>query len=205
MGLLPSNQRDQVMVIVALFAFGAAGIYFQYVWSPKNEQLTAIEQHVENLDANNQKAKAELAKGSVNELREQALRYQRNLAIMRQLVPTSNEVPALLEQVSTAARRVGLEISGVQPAERVMGEQFDTYRYNIAILADYHALGQFLTNVGSLPRIVAPTNLRVTLPVNSARKSKVKDEALLEAHFDIQTYVARTGPGTESADGDSRP
>ena len=204
MGLLPSNQRDQVMVIVALVAFGAAGVFYQYVWSPKQEQLAVIEQHVEELDAKNQKAKAELAKGSVNELREQALRFQRNLAIMRQLVPTSNEVPALLEQVSTAARRVGLEIAGVQPADKITGEQFDTYRYNISILADYHSLGQFLTNVGSLPRIVAPTNLRVTLPVNSARKSKKKDEAMVEAHFDIQTYVARTGP-TDPVGEDGRP
>ena len=204
MALLPANKRDQVMVIVALVALGAAGVFYQYVWSPKNEELTAIAQHVEQLDAKNQKAKAELAKGSVNELREQALRYQRNLAIMRQLVPTSNEVPALLEQVSTAARRVGLEISGVQPADKITGEQFDTYRYNISILANYHALGVFLTNVGSLPRIIAPVNLRVTLPVNNQRKSKQKDLAMVEAHFDIQTYVARTGQA-ELADEAARP
>ena len=42
--------------------------------------------------------------------------------VMRRLVPTGNEVPALLEQVSNAARRAGLDISSVEPQPVIAGE-----------------------------------------------------------------------------------
>ena len=70
----------------------------------------------------NQRAKAELAKGNVEQLRAEAAKLQENLEVMRQLVPTSNEVPALLEQVSTAARRVGLDLATVKPQPVIEGD-----------------------------------------------------------------------------------
>jgi type IV pilus assembly protein PilO len=202
MALIPSNKRDQYMVIAVLFFLGLATVYYMYMYQPREQELAVVEEHLEKLNAQNQKAKAELAKGSVNELRAQAQRYAQNLQVMRQLVPTSNEVPALLEQVSTAARRVGLELAGVQPGERTTGELFDTYRYNMQILADYHSFGQFLTNVGSLPRIVAPANVKITVPTNTmVKKLRPRTQALIEARFEIQTYVARTSPNPTAPGG----
>src|SRR5688572_4741579 len=87
---------------------------------------------------------------------------QAELAVMRQLVPTSNEVPALLDQVSTAARRAGLELGAVEPEPVIVGDQFDTYRYRMALFGTYHEVAEFLTNVGSLGRIIAPINLQLT-------------------------------------------
>jgi type IV pilus assembly protein PilO len=116
---------------------------------------------------------------------------------MRQLVPTGNELPALLEQVSTAARREGLDISTVEPQPVVEGDQFDTYRYKIAVTGGYHALGEFLSNVGSLTRIVAPINLTLapaTNPNVTAVKLRPAGTAAIESKFEIQTYVVRTAP-----------
>jgi type IV pilus assembly protein PilO len=201
--LLPTRQRDQVFFIIAVLALGLGFVYYMYAFSPKQQQLAQIETHLEALQAQNAKAKAELAKGSVDELRAQALRYQQNLALMRQLVPSSNEVPALLEQVSTAARRVGLDLASVDPDPVIPGQQFDTYRYKIAVVGDYHSLAEFLTNVGSLTRIIAPINLTLSPPStsSSARKKKGRDQSILEARFQIQTYVAKAGaprPGAKS-------
>ena len=194
MALLPTRQRDQVFFIIIVAALALAVVYYQYAFSPKQEELAVIETHLETLKTQNEKAKAELATGSVDELRAQALRYQQNLALMRQLVPMSNEVPALLEQVSTAARRVGLDIGTVEPEPVITGPQFDTYRYKIAVVGSYHSLGEFLTNVGSLTRIIAPINLTLAQPSTAyaAAKKKNRDQSILEARFEIQTYVAKS-------------
>jgi len=168
MALLPKNQRDQVMVLLVIVAVALVGLYYAYVYSPKSDVLTDLQAHVDSLDTSNQRAKAELAKGNVEELRAEAAKLQANLEVMRQLVPTSNEVPALLEQVSTAARRVGLDLATVKPQPVIEGEQFDTYRYQVAVIGDYHALGEFLANVGSLTRIVAPMNLALSNLGNGA-------------------------------------
>jgi len=209
MALLPKNQRDQVMVLLVIVAVALIGLYYAYVYTPKADVLTSLQAHVDSLDVSNQRAKAELAKGNVDQLRAEAAKLQDNLEVMRQLVPTSNEVPALLEQVSTAARRVGLDLATVKPQPVVEGEQFDTYRYQVAVIGDYHALGEFLANVGSLTRIVAPVNLALS-PLGSGaaadqRKKALKNNnSVLDSRFELQTYVAKTAAPRPAPAGGSK-
>jgi type IV pilus assembly protein PilO len=197
MALLPSNQKDQMKVAVGMVALMLAGVYYMYVYSPKNEQLDKIRTHVASLEKANDAAKRDLARGSVSELRAQAQLYAQNLEVMRQLVPTGNEVPALLEQVSTAARRSGLDLSSVEPQPVVVGQQFDTYRYKLSVFGSYHQIAEFLTNVGSLTRIIAPVNVTINPTQDpAARKGKQVrvDRQLLDVDFEIQTYVTKSSP-----------
>lgn len=193
MALLPQNQRDQIMVFVAFVAVAAMGLFYQYVWSPKQETLNALEARVESLTQLNDKIEREVKRGNLAKLKAEGQRYRRDLAVLRQLVPTVNEVPGLLEQVSTAARRVGLDLADVQPEQVVTGVHFDVHRYRIGLMGDYHAIARFLTNVGSLTRIVAPINLQLAPSSKVLPRVLPKDHRLLEARLQIQTYVARTG------------
>jgi type IV pilus assembly protein PilO len=197
MALVPKTRRDRLMLVVVAVAILMVVAYWQLVFDPKSVELAQVQSHISSLESSNQRAKAELAKGSVDDLRAQALRYQQNLQLMRQLVPTSNEVPALLEQVSTAARRVNLDIDAVSPEAVLEGDQFDTYRYQLTVVGPYHALAEFLTNVGSLTRVVAPVNLKLDPANGQELKGRQirRTQALLTAKFEIQTYVARTTPG----------
>ena len=209
MALLPKNQRDQMMVLLIIVAVALIGLYYAYVYSPKADVLSALQTHVDSLDVSNQRAKAELAKGNVEELRAEAAKLQASLEVMRQLVPTSNEVPALLEQVSTAARRVGLDLATVRPQPVIEGDVFDTYRYSVAVIGDYHALGEFLTNVGSLTRIVAPVNLALSplatgAALDQRKKAKKNNNSVLDSRFEIQTYVAKTAPPRPAPAGGSK-
>ena len=123
-----------------------------------------------------------------------------DLEVMRLLVPTGNELPSLLEQVSTAARREGLDIASVEPQPIVHGEMFDTYKYKVSITGGYHALAEFMTNVGSLQRIVAPVNVSLGMSTNknaNAVKLAPAGTAAVESKFEIQTYVIRTAPAAQ--------
>lgn len=195
MALLPTNQRDQIMVVVCVLSLGLAGAYYQYLWSPKNAELDTLQARVDTLVASNEIAQRSAASGGAAKLRAEAEEYGRILGVMRQLVPVANEVPTLLDQVSTAARQAGLDIGDVTPLGVIGGDVFDTYRYKMGVTGSYHRIARFLSNIGSLTRIVAPMNLTL-LP--SARDTKTANirlrpgEALLDASFEIQTYVAKT-------------
>lgn len=193
MALGPQSQRDQIMVIVCAAAVAAMFVFYYYVWSPKQEKLAKLQARVERLTELNEKIEREVKRGNLAKLKAEAERYKRDLAVLRQLVPTRNEVPALLEQVSTAARRVGLDLSDVQPEDVVTGVHFDVHRYRIGVNGDYHAIARFLTNVGSLTRIVAPINLQLTPSSKNLPRILPKEHRLLEARLQIQTYVARGG------------
>lgn len=200
MAILPTNQRDQIKLLITFSSIALAVLYWMYPYSSKAEQLTADEQRVTQLEESNQKAAREFASGSIENLRAQAAENRSALTVMRRLVPTGNEVPALLEEVSTAARRAGLDVGGVVPEPVITGERFDTYRYTVTIIGGYHAMGEFLANVGSLPRIVAPVQFGISTG-NQARRgtfpgpgASKDDKNQLTSTITLQTYVEKTAP-----------
>jgi type IV pilus assembly protein PilO len=198
----PKDQAGQLKVASGVLAILGAFAYVMYVYQPAAEELETRQARVESLEAANDRVKRELARGSTEQLRQQAQLYAQNLELMRQLVPTGNEVPALLEQVSTAARRAGLDLSTVEPQPVIVGDQFDTYRYKLSVFGSYHQVAEFLTNVGSLTRIVAPQNvtLAVTLDPAATRTRQRADQAVLDTDFEIQTYVSKVGANSTGGD-----
>lgn len=190
------TKREQSLAGIGFAALLLLAAYWYFLYKPKAQELAATQAHVDSLDRKNQQAKADLAQGSLQKLRAQSAEYEQSLRVMRQLVPRSNEVPALLEDISTAARRVGLDLATVEPMPVLPGEQFDTYRYKLAVIGGYHPVGQFLSNVGSLNRIIAPVTMTIKVhPVADKTKARVKKgESLIDTEFQVQTYVARTTP-----------
>lgn len=190
------TKREQMWGGIGIAAVLLLGAYWYFLYKPKAAELAVTQAHVDSLEKKNQQAKADIATGSLQKLRAQSTEYEQSLKVMRQLVPRSNEVPALLEDISTAARRVGLDLATVEPMPVLPGEQFDTYRYKLAVTGGYHPVGQFLSNVGSLNRIIAPVTMAIKLhPIADKTKARLKKgESLVDTEFQVQTYVVRTVP-----------
>jgi type IV pilus assembly protein PilO len=200
MALLPTTQRDQIKLLIGFAAAALAVAYYVYPYTSKDEQLAVDGQRVAQLEEANQKAAREFARGSIDELRAQTATNRSTLTVMRRLVPTSNEVPALLEEVSTAARRAGLDVGGVTPEAVIPGDRYDTYRYTVTIIGGYHQFGEFLANVGSLDRIVAPVNFSiVTSAPGRPQAVKTASKNALASTITLQTYVERTVPRAKPA------
>jgi type IV pilus assembly protein PilO len=193
MALLPSRQRDQILLMVIVLSLGAIGGYFMYMFGDKSQEIATLDTHVAALQAMNDKVKADVKAGAFDRARREAARFERDLRILDRLVPHTNEVPALLDQVSTAARRAGLELQDVAPAGPQPGEEFDTYKYKLGVLGGYHEIAQFLTNIATLDRIVAPMNVNLIVTTGKGEKKAKSGESLLDARFEIQTYVSHGG------------
>lgn len=181
-------------MIVIVLSLGAIAGYFMYMYGDKAQAITTLQTHVDALDATNTRIKADIKSGAFERARKEAQHYEKDLALLSRLVPSSNEVPSLLDQVSTAARRAGLELQDVTPAGPQPGEEFDTYKYRLGVVGGYHEVAQFLTNIATLDRIVAPMNLSLLVTAGKGEKRAKPGESLLDARFEIQTYVAHGAP-----------
>ncbi|MGI8766722.1 MAG: type 4a pilus biogenesis protein PilO [Gemmatimonadaceae bacterium] len=189
------TQREQALTGMGFIGIVAAAAFWWFAYNPKTETLAVYAAHVDSVETLNRQARVDLTRGTVQQLEAEAASYEKNLGVMRELVPTTNEVPALLENVSTAARRVGLDLASVEPVPVVQGEHFDTYRYKVSVMGGYHELAEFLTNVGSLDRIMAPVGIDLKQHAGDKGKARQKPgESLLDASFQLQTYVARSTP-----------
>lgn len=196
------TQREQRLATLIVVMVLLTGAYLYFMHWPRAAELDSLVLRVDSLETKNEQAKKDYTTGSVDKLRAQAEEYHQRLKVMRRLVPTSNEVPALLEDISTAARRVGLELSTVEPLPVLQGEQFDTYRYKMGVTGGYHAVGRFLSNVGSLSRIIAPVTLEMqpAIPNDKKQARAKKNESLIDTSFQVQTYVAHGVLNSEDED-----
>jgi type IV pilus assembly protein PilO len=155
------------------------------------ERIVAMRDTIARFEAATDSAKKELARGTVADVRKRLEIYRSSLALLRRLVPERNEVPNLLDDISTRGKIRGVTLSQVVPQPVEPGPApFDTYKYNMSVIGKYDQIGQFLADVASLQRIIVPYDVTVTAAnANAARVLGDSTDALLEAKFQIRTYV----------------
>ena len=167
----------------------------------RKDQIVAIKDTIGRLDAATDSAKKELAKGTVEDLRKRLDTYRGSLALLRRLVPERNEVPNLLDDISSRSRIRGVTLSQVVPLPVEAGPvPFDTYKYNMSVIGHYDQIGQFMADVASLQRIIVPYDLSVSAASKNAAKALGDTNgSLLEAKFQVRTFVkSSSGEGETS-------
>lgn len=157
----------------------------------QKQRIAAIADTIATLEAQTDSAKKELAKGTVEDLRKRLEGYRASLALMRRLVPERNEVPNLLDDISTRAKIRGVSLAEVTPMPETPGPvPFTTHMYGMKVVGHYDQIGEFLADVASLQRIIVPYDVSITAA--QPQTAKVLGDstgALLEAKFRIRTYV----------------
>jgi len=162
----------------------------------RKAHVVALQDTLNAVQAQTDSAKRELAQGTAEDLRKELDSHRSSLALLRQMVPERNEVPNLLDAISTRAKIRGVNLSQVVPLPEQAGPApFNTYTYNMSVLGHYDEIGEFLSDIASLPRIIVPQG--VTMLPAAANSAKVLGDtsgALLEAKFQIRTFVKSAEP-----------
>ena len=171
-----------------------SGFFYLKVYTPRKAGIETLETELARIETSNMAARG-LTRGASSP--EEALElYRRQLAVVEGLIPTTEELPDLLDAISAQAQQTGVEISLIQPISATQ-ERFYTRRvYDMAVQGRYQEIGEFLTRVASLPRVVTPTDLRLApLAAPGAQPAAGGDQPpKLEARFSIETYVIPTAP-----------
>jgi type IV pilus assembly protein PilO len=154
-------------------------------------KIGAMRDTIAQFEAATDSAKKELARGTVADVRKRLETYRSSLVMLRRLVPERNEVPNLLDDISTRGKIRGVTLSQVVPQPVEAGPApFNTYKYNMSVIGKYDQIGQFLADVSSLQRIIVPYDVAIAAANSStARVLGDSTDALLEAKFQIRTYV----------------
>jgi type IV pilus assembly protein PilO len=165
------------------------------------DRIVAMRDTIEKFEAATDSAKKELARGTVADVRKRLETYRSSLVMLRRLVPERNEVPNLLDDISTRGKIRGVTLSQVVPQPVEPGPApFNTYKYNMSVIGRYDQIGQFLADVASLQRIIVPYDINVAA-ANSSTAKVLGDstDALLEAKFQVRTYVKSPNPEGEAS------
>lgn len=193
---LDPKLRKNLLLGAAVVAAAAVAFYME-IYQPRVQANADLADQLATLQSSNSRARG-LTRGATSP--EEALElYRRQLAVVEGLIPSTEELPDLLDAISAQAQSTGVEISLIQPVSATQERYYTRRVYDMAVLGQYQEIGEFLTRVASLPRIVTPVDLRVApqgqQPGNAAAGTVSGDAPpKLEARFSIETYVIPSAP-----------
>ncbi len=185
MPLIPDDPKQkQALVVVSL---SLVVLYFanSFWYSGATEAVEAEEARVENMQAQNRTAQA-LAIRLGEDTEERMAVYERHIAQLEQLIPRSAEVAALLDQISTVERDVGVTVDMMRPEAEEPGDFYTKQTFEMRVFGEFHDLARFLTRIASLSRILTPIDVSVE-EFTDPRASSF--DAPVVVNFRFQTYV----------------
>ncbi len=195
---IPDDPKVKKLLGAAVGLALAVGAYWYVFYKPSHAEVVGINAHCDTLEATNEIIKAAVKAGEEQKIKEASARYSAELALLRKLVPTSTEVNALIDAVSTAARQNGMDINDYAPLGEFPGDYFDAKKFSFSVTGPFHRVAEFLTAIGQLDRIIVPMNVSL-VPGSSAVRKPAKDEVFVTARFELMVYVSKTVAPTTAA------
>jgi type IV pilus assembly protein PilO len=189
---LPDDPRSKKLILLAAICALGVGAYWYLLWKPDHAEVVVIAAHADTLELSNAQTKKDVESGLAKRITESAAQYTQELAVLRRLVPTQSEVPALIDGVSTAARQLGMDISNYAPQGEMPGDYFNAQKYDFAVTGPYHKVAEFFTAIGSLDRILVPINVNIIPSGRKLDRRPGKDEVFVDVTFGLLTYVSKT-------------
>jgi type IV pilus assembly protein PilO len=190
-----SNSRRSAILLGLLVVGGGGYAGYEYLYKPRAAEIQALETRLEGLQMENRTARILTEQDGEDSGERQLTSYRAQLQQVEGLIPSSEEVPDLLDAIAGEAQRTGVDLALIQPVAAVAETYYTRRTYDLAVLGSYHQIGAFLTRVGSLPRIVTPVNLNVIVRNEETRSG----DPQLEARFSIETYVLPASYGINDA------
>jgi type IV pilus assembly protein PilO len=183
------KERKQILVLLIVVAVAAAYLFWTEWRASMVARADAWRSEIDSLRAQVDSARQDLREGTVEQLRRRVDGFERSLGTMRLLVPAGNEVPNLIDDISTRAQLRAVEITEISPLSRDFVAPFEVYRYRLSVIGSYDALGEFLSDIASLPRIMVPYDLALQIAPATVAESSDEGETVLSASFQLRTYV----------------
>ena len=138
--------------VLAAFLAAAVGLTYFFVW---NDQRPVLQER----QAEEQKLRQEFhdkhAKAVNLEVYKQQLKdIERSFGALLRQLPGKTEVPSLLVDISQTGLAAGLQEKLFQPEAEVKKDFYAELPIKIKLTGSYHQLGEFVSGIAALPRIV---------------------------------------------------
>ena len=151
----------EVKTVVALFVaiITLIGGYYTLV----KDKLPLLEKaQLQELDLKrNYQGKYNIAV-NLSAYQEQLARLKKDFSSMLKSLPTSNETPGLLDDITFVGTSAGLTFKLLNWQQEIPKEFYTELPIQIEVTGNYHAFGKFVSDIAALPRIVTVHDFEVS-------------------------------------------
>lgn len=158
----------EIKSIVALFVaiIALVGGYYGLV-KDKLPILDKVQLEEQTLQQNFQ-AKYRIAV-NLQAYEEQLQQLQQDFSSMLESLPTSNETPGLLDDITFVGTSAGLTFRLLNWQKEVPKEFYTELPIQIEVTGSYHDFGQFVSDIAALPRIVTVHDFAVSQELSTLK------------------------------------
>jgi len=141
-----------VLICIVLLAAG--------YWFIIKDQLTALEKAERTEVAlRDEFGKKKALAINLEAYKQQMVEMQERFGVMLRQLPNKTEVPELLIDITQTGLGRGLQFELFQPRNKRVADFYAELPVNIRVKGTYHQLGEFVSDVAALPRIVTIDDL----------------------------------------------
>jgi type IV pilus assembly protein PilO len=157
-GRWPLLFRAAVIVIVFVLVSGL-GIYWFIIEdkAPQLERERGIEQELRVTFENKQQKAA-----NYGEYKEQLAQIQQSFGTMLRQLPGETEIPSLIVDISQTGLAAGLQEKLFVPQPEIPKDFYAEKPIQIRLTGSYHEIGNFVSGIAALPRIVTLHDINIT-------------------------------------------
>ncbi|MDY0096677.1 MAG: type 4a pilus biogenesis protein PilO [Candidatus Vecturithrix sp.] len=147
-------------LILAGIVLISVGLFYWLVYTDKKAKIDALEQELQTLQVELQKAEAFAAR--YDEFKEELRLVDLKLKDALKKLPVQDEIPNLLDQINESVLNAGLSFSLFQPQGEQPMEFYSEVPVQISVSGGYHNFAKFADAISKMERIVTLRNMTLS-------------------------------------------
>lgn len=136
---------------------------------------------------------------SVTEYKKQLVQMRVILTDMLKQLTMTNEIPALVEEISKIGAENGLNFKLIKPGTEVEYDFYAERPIEISVTGSYHDIASFISDVAQLQKIITFNDFIIKKPINREQQSpqsqvnphNEKEELVMDSTARIYRYTER--------------
>ena len=192
-GSWPLPVKLAACVLAGLFIIGAV---WYFVIADQRTQLEGLVQKQDQLKKEFEDKQGRAA--NLEPLKQQLAQMELMLQQMLRQLPSKNEMPDLIVDVSQTALATGISNELFQPGEETAKEFYAEKPINLRMVGTYHQFGAFVSGVASLPRVVIMTMHNISLTPRAGKPGTLVLQGTIKTYRyldDAEIAAAAAGGG----------
>lgn len=179
--------RQAQMVFAAIVAIVIIGLWWYLFIGDKTDELENLERQEADLRAEFETKQGRAA--NLEPLKQQLAQMEQQLQQMLRQLPSKNEMPDLIVDISQTALATGITNELFQPGPEEPKEFYAEKPIALRMVGSYHQFGGFVSGVASLPRVVIMTMHDIQLkPRGETKDAVITANSPLELSGTVKTY-----------------
>src|SRR5215831_7013096 len=144
---------------IVLVVASALAIYY-FAWDPQQPKLEAARAEEQSLFATLEQKARKAA--NLEAYKAQLKEMEQSFGAMLRMLPNKTEVPTLLEEISQTGSAAGLDSKLFEPGSESPHDFYAEKPVKLQFNGNYHAIGNFVSGIAALPRIVTLHDVTIT-------------------------------------------